>query len=91
MKTKFNVKVLYKNQLHQKIQSYDRDGLKEYGFNQGNSMVYFVEKVKIEDSMSYQENIFWIPIADILDMDIQMIKTFETKKEMFEFNSSQNK
>lgn len=88
MITKFNVKVLYKNPLHQKIQSYEREGLKEYGFNQGNSMVYFVEKVKIEDSMSYQENIFWIPISDIMDMDVQMVKTFETKKENAEFNNS---
>lgn len=67
---KLSVDVYYKNPNHPNIQNYFREKLDGFSVSDDRNFIYFVNSKKGEKGKS-KEMIKWIPIKDIIEMDIK--------------------
>lgn len=70
---KLSVNVFYKNVNHPKIQQYTREKLDGFAVSDDHNFLYFINIAKLKNGDS-KELIKWIPIKDIMEMDIETVR-----------------
>lgn len=81
MKIKFDIQIIFKDKKEKPL---SEQNCSEYGMNNGGTAFYFVRKKKVEDT-EILEDIKFVSMDKIDNVNILRKSIFETKKEKLEF------